>query len=71
MIFAIELKKCVADAGVFGVIVGKLCYGKKPCSIIMLKVHKGLKIGFYRTILLFGLPIHLGVKSGGEFLLNI
>ena len=35
MIFAIELKKCVASAGIHGIIVSKLYYRKKLCPIIL------------------------------------
>ena len=66
MIFAIELEKCVACAGILGVIIGKLRYGKKPCPIILLKVDEGLKVGFYYIILPFGLTVCLWVEGGGE-----
>ena len=70
MISAIELKRCVADTGILGVVVGKLRYKKKPCPIILLKVDKGLKVGFHCTILPFGLTIRLSVEGGGESLLD-
>ena len=59
MIFTIEFKKYMADAGIFGIIISKLYYGKKPCLIILLKVDKGLKIGFYHTILPLNLTVRL------------
>ena len=31
MIFAIELKKCIASANIFDIILGKFCY-KKSCT---------------------------------------
>ena len=55
MISAIELKKCVANAGIFGIVVGKFRYRKKLYPIILLKVDKGLEVGFYYTILPFSL----------------
>ena len=70
MIFAIELKKYMANVGIFDVVVGKLCYEKKLCPIILLKVDKSSKVGFYCTILSLNLAVHLGIKSGGEFLLD-
>ena len=70
MISTIELKKCVAGAGIFGIFVSKLRHGKKPCLIILLEVDKGLKIDFHYTILPFRLTICLWVESGGKLPLN-
>ena len=64
MISAIELKKCVAGTGIFGIIVSKLRYGKKPCLIILLEVDKGLEIGFHCIILSFSLAVCLWVEGG-------
>ena len=71
MISVIELKKCVAGAGILGIFIGKLRYEKKPCLIILLKDDKGLEIGFYHTILLLSLAVHLQVKGNRESLLDI
>ena len=71
MIFAIELKKCVVNTSILGVVIDKLRYGKKPCLIILLKVDKSLEVGFYYTILPFGLPVWLVVESNREFLLYV
>ena len=60
----------MASAGVFDVVVGKLCHRKKPYPIILLKVDKSSEVGFYYTILPFGLPVRLRVESGGESLLD-
>ena len=38
MISAIELERCVAGAGILGIVVSELRYGKKPCPIILLEV---------------------------------
>ena len=57
MISAIEFKRCVAGADVFGVIVTKLPYGKKLYQIILLEVDKSLELDFYCTIL----PLNLAV----------
>ena len=70
IISAIKLEKCVAGTSVLGIVIGKLCHEKKPCRIILLKVDKGSEIGFDCTILLFGLLVRLGIKSGNEFLLD-
>ena len=66
MISAIELKRCVAGAGILGIVVSKLRHKKKPCPIILLKNDKGLKIGFYCTILSLSLAVYLWVKSDRE-----
>ena len=65
-----KLEKCMVSIGILGIVVGKLCYEKKLYSIILLKVDKGLKIGFHYTILLFGLTICLWIKNSKEFPLN-
>ena len=70
MISAIELKRCVANAGILGIVVSKLCHGKKPYPIILLEVDKGSEVGFYRTILSLSLAVRLWVEGGGESLLN-
>ena len=59
MISAIELEKCVANAGIYSIVVGKLCNGKKPCSMVMLQVDKNSEIGFHCTILPLSLAIYL------------
>ena len=66
MISAIELEKCVADAGILGIIVSELCHGKKSCLIILLKVDKGSEVGFHRTILPLNLAVCLRVEGGEE-----
>ena len=60
----------MADAGVFGIVVGKLRHKKKPCLIILLKVDKSSEVGFYCIILPFNLPVRLGVESSAMFLLD-
>ena len=59
MIFVVDLKKNVTSASSFGIIIGKLRYGKKLCPIILLKINKNLKISFYYTILPLSLAIYL------------
>ena len=70
MISAIELERCMAGAGILGIIISKLRHGKKPCPIILLKVDKGLEVDFYCTILPFSLAVRLWVEGGGKFPLN-
>ena len=70
MISATELKKYMMSIGILNIIVGKLCYKKKPCSIIPLKIDKDLEIDFHCTILFFSLVAYLQVKSGRKSLLD-
>ena len=53
----------MASVGIFGIIVIKLYYKKKLCSIILFKVDKSLKIDFYYIILPFNLAIYLRMES--------
>ena len=66
MISAIELERCVAGAGILGIVVSKLRHGKKSCPIILFEVDKGLEVGFHRTILPLILAVRLRVEGGGE-----
>ena len=59
VISIVELKKRVASASIFTIIVSKLYYKKKPYLIILLKVNKGLKINFYCIILPLNLAVYL------------
>ena len=63
MIFVIEFKKHVASNSIFGIIIGKLCHKKNLCSIILFKINKNLKVGFYYTILPFGLAIYCKIEG--------
>ena len=70
LVSAVEFEKSVAGANILGIIIGKLCHGKKLCLIILLKVDKGSEIGFYFTILFLCLIVHLRLEGGGKFLLD-
>ena len=70
MISAIELEKYMAGAGIFGIVVSKLCHKKKPYPIILLKIDKSLEVGFYCTILPLSLAVYLRVEDGGKYLLD-
>ena len=59
MVSAIEFKRHVANASILGIIVGEFCYEKKLYLVILFEVNKNLKVGFYYTILFFGLTICL------------
>ena len=64
MIFAIKLKKCVANIDIFGIIISKLCYKKKSCLIILFKVDKNSKISFNCGVLSLSLAICLRIEGG-------
>ena len=70
MISIIKLKKCVVNASIFGIIIGKLHYKKKPCLIILLKIDKSLEIDFHCIILALSLAVYLQVEDNRKSLLN-
>ena len=70
MISAIELKRCVAGVSILGIVISKLYHKKKPYSIILLEVNKGLEISFYCTILPLSLAVCLWLEGGGKFPLD-
>ena len=57
----------MAGANILGIIIGKLCYEKKLCLIILLKVDKDLEISFYHNIMPLDLAIYLWIKGVREF----
>ena len=61
----------MTGAGVFGVVIGKLCHRKKLCLVILLKIDKGLVVCFHCIILPFGFAIRLQVKVGEESLYDV
>ena len=63
MIFTVELKRCMASGSIFGIIVSKLDHRKKLYLIILFKVDKSLKVGFYYFILPFSLAIYLKIEA--------
>ena len=62
MISAVKLERYVINISIFDIIIGKLCYKKKSCLIILLKVNKNLKVSFYYTILPLFLAVYLWVE---------
>ena len=70
MIFAIEFKKHIASASIFGIMIDKFRYKKKLCLVILFKIDKSSKVDFYYTILPFSLTVYLWVEGGGEPLLD-
>ena len=63
MIFILELKKYVASASIFNIIISKFYYKKKLYLIILFKIDKSLKISFYYTILSFDLAIYFKIEG--------
>ena len=70
MISSIELKKRMASFSIFGIIIGNFCYKKKLYLIILLKVDKNSKMGFYYIILPLSLVIRLWKKGNRKSLLD-
>ena len=60
----------MANIGILGIIISKLCHGKKPYLIILFKVDKGLEVGFHHTILLLNLAVRLQMEGDGESLFD-
>ena len=56
----------MAGAGILGIVIGKLYHEKKPYLIILLEVDESLEVGFYYTILLLCLVVHMWVKDNRE-----
>lgn len=70
VVVVLQLKRCIANASVFYIIIGKVSYWKKFCLIILLKIDKGLEVDFYHAILSPSLTVSLKVEGNREFLLN-
>ena len=63
MVAAVQLKMYVADVGIFRIIIDEFSYWKKPYSVVLLKVNKGMEISFHCAVLSFGLAVSLGFKG--------
>ena len=63
MIAVIQLKKHIAGAYIFGVVISNFNYYWELGPIVLLEVDKDLEVSFYDTILLFGLAVNLQIKS--------
>lgn len=70
MIVAIELKICVANTCIFGIVFSKISYKKKSRPIILLLIDESIKLSFSYTILSFILAVCLWIKYNRDFLLN-
>ena len=70
VVTAVQLKRCIADAGIFRIIIGKFSHWNESCPVILLKVDKGLEVGFHRAVLPLGLVVSLKVEGGKKSLFN-
>ena len=70
MISALKFKKHVANASIFGIIIGKFCYKKKLCLVILFEIDENSKIGFYCIILPLNLTVRLWMEGGRKLLLD-
>lgn len=61
MIFAIQLKKYIANARIYHIAICKLDYWQKPSPVILFKIDKSLEINLYYTILVFCLFVSLRI----------
>ena len=64
MVAAIQLKRYVTGAWIFGVIICKHGDQQKSCLVILFEVDEGSKVSLHDTILLFGLTICLRMERG-------
>ena len=61
----------MAGASILGIIIGKFYHRKKLWPVILFEINKNLKVGFYYTILPFGLTVYLWVEGDKESSLDI
>lgn len=59
MVSAIQLKRYMANAYIFDIVISKLDYKQEPSIVILLKVNKSSKIDLSSTILLLHLAVCL------------
>ena len=71
MISAVELKRHIASASIFDIIIGKFHYKKKPYPVILFKMKKSTKVGFYGTILPLDQTVCLWVEGDKKSSLDI
>ena len=63
---AVEFKRCVANAGIFGIVVCELSHWQQVCPVILLLVHKGSEVCLYCAVLSLCLAISLRMESRRE-----
>ena len=59
MISTVKLKRRVANASIFSIILSKLYHRQKLYLVILLEVDKNSKVGFYCAVLSLDLAVHL------------
>ena len=64
MVAAIQLKRYMTDACIFGIIIRKLSHRQESCPVILFKVNESLEIYLYCFVLSFGLTVCLRMKRG-------
>ena len=64
MVAAVQFKRCVANAGIFCIIIGKFSHREESYPVVLLEVDKGLEVGFYHAVLPLGLTVCLRVEYG-------
>ena len=65
-----KLEKYMSVMSIFGIIISKFHYKKKLYLIILFKINKSLKIGFYYIILSLNRAIYLKIKGSRQFLFD-
>ncbi len=70
VVASVEFKRCVADARILDVVVGKLSYWKESSPIVLLIIDKNFEVSFYCTVLPLGLAISLRVEGSRELSLD-
>ena len=70
VIAIVEFERCVANAYILGIVVGKLSYQKELSSIILLVINKNSKISLHYTILPLNLAVSLRIEDNKEPLLD-
>ena len=60
---AVQLKKGVAGAGVFRIVIGKFCHRQQPSLVVLLIVDESPEIGLHRAVLPLCLAICLRVAG--------
>ena len=63
---AVEFKRRVASADIFGVVLCKLSHWQEACLVILLLVYKGSEVYFHCAVLSLCLAIGLRMESRRE-----
>ena len=66
MIAAVQLKRRVAGARIFCIVIHKLSHWQEPGPIILLEIDEGSKVGLHGTVLPLRLTVSLRIESGGK-----